>query len=88
MNISNGIDLLLRIHYLISACEGEPEESIGQCVFFEPEQGYTESLRILETLYVVLDADVFPNIAVVHQVLVKIFEVSFDFITSEALEFS
>ena len=51
MSISKRIDPTLRIHYLISACEGEPAESIEHCVLLDPEQGYTEALRILETLY-------------------------------------
>ena len=49
--ISKRIGPTLRIHYLISACEGEPAESIEHCVLLDPEQGYTEALRILETLY-------------------------------------
>ena len=49
--ISERIDLTLLLHYLISACEGEPAESIEHCVLLDPEQGYTEALRILETLY-------------------------------------
>ena len=50
-HISKRIDPALRIHYLISACEGEPAESIEHCVLLDLEQGYTEALRILETLY-------------------------------------
>ena len=49
--ISKRIDPTLRIHYLISACVGEPAESIEHSVLLDPEQGYTEALRILETLY-------------------------------------
>ena len=49
--ISKRIGPSLRIHYLISACEVEPAESIEHCVLFYSEQGYTEALRILETLY-------------------------------------
>ena len=39
-------------------------------------------------LVVALGADVFLIVAVVHQVFVKLFEISFDLIASEALEFS
>ena len=31
---------MLRIHYLIFACKGEPAESIERCVLLDPEQGY------------------------------------------------
>ena len=36
---------------MISACEGEPAESVEHCVLLDPEQGHTVALRILETLY-------------------------------------
>ena len=41
-------DCTLRIHYLISACE---RKLVEHCVLLDLEQGYTEALRILETLY-------------------------------------
>ena len=39
--ISERIDLTLLLHYLISACEGEPADSIGHYVLLGPKQGYT-----------------------------------------------
>ena len=39
------------MHFSISTCEGEPAESIEHCVLLDPEQGYTEALGILKTLY-------------------------------------
>ena len=36
---------------MISNCEGELAESIEHCVLLDPEQGYSEALRFLETLY-------------------------------------
>ena len=47
-------------------------------------------LHIAEVIEIVvaLGADVFLIAAVVHQVLVKLFEISFDLTTSKALEFS
>ena len=36
---------------MISACKGEPAENIEYYVFLDPEQDYTEAVRILETLY-------------------------------------
>ena len=50
-NTLKRIDPLLRIHYLISAWEEEPAERLEHCALFDPDQGYTEILRILETLY-------------------------------------
>ena len=38
-HISKRIDPALRIRYLISACEGEPDESIEHCVLLDPDQG-------------------------------------------------
>ena len=49
--ISKRIDPMLGIHLLISAWEGKHAESIEHCALLDPEQGYTEALRILETLY-------------------------------------
>ena len=49
--ISTRVDPTLRIQYLISDCEGEPAESIEHCVLLDPEQGYTEALRFLETVW-------------------------------------
>ena len=48
------------------------------------------ALHITEVieLVVALGSDVFLNVAVIHQVFVKLFEISFDLATSEALEFS
>ena len=51
MYISKRIDPMLRIHYLIFACKGEPAESIERCVLLDPEQGSIEDLRILETTH-------------------------------------
>ena len=44
--ISKRIDPMLRIHLFISACKGEHAESIEHFVLLDPEQGYTEALRI------------------------------------------